>query len=272
MSEGNNITSTEKRVEIFLHLIEIMKQLRSPDHGCPWDLKQDHESLIPYLMEESSEVIQAIKNENDHDFKEELGDLFLQILFHCQLASEREAFDIGSCLKSIQDKLINRHPHVFQKKPGRKLNSASKVHKQWNEIKEDEKIEKLKELGGGHPLDDTLTLQNIVVSLGFEFPDRCQVRDKIFEELNEMENAQSDNLDEEAGDLLFSVINYLRFLKINPKKSLRLSMEKFKKRFLKVKDKLAAQGKFVNESSIEILDELWEEAKKEKEPPVACSK
>ncbi len=244
-------------------LIGIMATLRGPK-GCPWDRKQNHETLIPYLVEETHEAIEAIYERNYKKLEEELGDLLLQVVFHAQLAKERNWFDIEKVAKGISDKLIRRHPHVFGKKE--KLTPAQ-VLENWEKRKLKEK-----ETGVLESIPKTLPIlfraqrvQEKAAQFGFDWKKAHQVVPKLKEEIREIEKdlkKKSRKLEEEIGDLFFTVINLSRHLKVNPEKALRSSVDKFEERFAFIEASLKKEKKNLGEVGLEELDRLWNDAKK----------
>jgi len=232
--------------------------------GCPWDRKQTHDTLVPYLVEEAHEAIEAIYEKNYKKLEEELGDLLLQVVFHAQLAKEKKRFDIEKVAKGISQKLVRRHPHVFGKKE--KL-TPSQVLENWEK-------RKLKEKNGGvlesipkslPILFRTQRMQEKAAQFGFDWKKAGQVVPKLKEEIKEIEKdlkKPSGKLEEEIGDLFFTVINLSRLLKVNPEKALKKSVEKFEKRFAYIEASLKKQKKNLGEVGLEVLDRLWNKAKK----------
>ena len=236
----------------FERLVSIMATLRST-HGCPWDRKQTHESLRPFLIEESYELIDAIDNRRTKEMPGELGDVLFQCVFHAQIGAERRRFDIVDAINAISDKLIRRHPHVFTKagKPlgakGRKklgLNSPDAVLTQWEAIKAGEqgKAGKKKRILSGIPaampaLVRAHEISERVAAVGFEWHQTSEVVDKIDEEVRELREALNETparAEEELGDLLFAIAGLARKLNLEPEAALRKANEKFTKRFEKV--------------------------------------
>ncbi len=249
-------------------LLEVMARLRDPKGGCPWDLKQDHRSLIPYLIEECYEVVDAIERGDEDHLKEELGDLLLQIVFHCQIARERGAFDFDAVASEIAEKLIRRHPHVFA---GLKLEGDEERQRLWEEIKRREKgredrgaldgvLEKLPALMAAE------RLQRKAAEFGFDWPESEPIFDQIAEELSELREVSREGkrhkIEEELGDLLFSVVNLARKLGIDPETALRKGCRQFKSRFHQLERALQAQGRSLKETSLQEFDRLWEEVKR----------
>ncbi len=244
-------------------LVEIMAKLRGPS-GCPWDKKQTHATLVPYLVEEAHETIEAIYEKDYKKLEEELGDLLLQVVFHSQLAKEKKKFDLEKVARGISEKLIRRHPHVFGKK--QKI-SPEQVLENWEK-------RKLKEKEGGvlDSIPKTLPVffraqrvQEKAAQFGFDWKKAEQVIPKLNEEIREIKKslkAKPARTEEEIGDLLFTVINLSRHLKVNPEKALRTAVEKFQMRFAYIERKLKKQKKELGSAGLKELDRLWNKAKK----------
>ncbi|MHB8126034.1 MAG: bifunctional methyltransferase/pyrophosphohydrolase YabN [Desulfitobacteriaceae bacterium] len=249
-------------------LQEVMRILRSQE-GCPWDREQTHESLIPYLIEESYEVIEAIENKDMYNLSEELGDLLLQIIFHAQVAAEAGNFQLEDVLQEIIAKLIRRHPHVFS--DGKATNS-SEVRETWEQIKQEEKItQELQPKGyfsGPKGLPALMLAdrtQRKVAKIGFDWSDIKGPWSKVHEELKELERAieHDEGVREELGDLLFSIVNLARFLEFDAEEVLRETVRKFQKRFLKMQELTLNSGVNIEGLSLEKMDVFWEMAKTE---------
>jgi ATP diphosphatase len=269
-------------------LLEIMAALRNPDTGCPWDQEQDFASIAPYTIEEAYEVVDAIERGDFLDVKDELGDLLLQVVFHSQMASEKGLFAFPDVVEAITTKLIRRHPHVFG---GAGDLSPAEVKTLWDEIKQQEKTERrqtretmglLPEVPGtgflsGVPagLPALTRAQKLTVKaakVGFDWPESAQVIDKIHEELEEVEEAASSGdrsrIEDEIGDLLFSVANLARHYGIDPETALRRTNAKFERRFGSVENALKRQNRSLEQASLEEMETLWIEAKmSERNPP-----
>lgn len=248
--------------EQFQKLVSIMQKLRSPD-GCEWDRKQTHHSLKPYLVEEVFELIEAIDQSEDEKLKEELGDVLLQVIFHCQIASERGAFNISDVVTFLSEKLVRRHPHVFSDSPGYS-------YEQWERIKSSEKGEQKSSAIGrlNHALPAlslARRIQENAAAVGFDWPDISGAMEKVKEEVGELEDAIKSEgrqeLEEELGDLLFAVVNIARFLQLDPEIALRKSTRKFVERFQMVEEFVRERKLDLKKLSLDQLDELWEEAK-----------
>ena len=255
-------------MSLFEELVKIMKTLHDPG-GCPWDYEQTHESLKPYLIEEAYEVIEAIDSGSDKQLAEELGDLLLQVIFHAEIADSEGRFNIDDVIKGITEKLKLRHPHVFGNIT---VESSKQVMKNWEEIKRKEKREKKND---GSVLDGlpknlpalikARRIQEKVSRIGFDWARTEEVILKIEEELRELKEASSKNdrdaIEEELGDLLFSVANLARFVSLCPEDALRKTINKFQRRFQHIERELPKRGKKLEEASLEEMDKLWEEIK-----------
>ncbi|MFT6509640.1 MAG: MazG family protein [Parvibaculaceae bacterium] len=265
-------------------LLAVMAQLRNPDGGCPWDLEQDFNSIAPYTLEEAYEVVDAIERHNLVDLREELGDLLLQVVFHAQMASEQQAFDFSDVVQGIVEKMIRRHPHVFGDEESK---TAGAVAGRWDQIKEQEKAEKLKAtLNAGEQapapeslLDDVpvvlpgltqaVKLQKKAAKVGFDWPDTSQVIDKLNEEMLELsqevthEPRDTSKIEDELGDILFVYANLARHLGVDPEAAIRRTNQKFRRRFGRIEELLSTEGKEFDEMDLAGLDQLWDQAKKE---------
>jgi MazG family protein len=268
-------------------VVDIMATLRGPD-GCPWDREQTTESLKPYLLEEVYEVLEAIDAKDPVAIKEELGDLLLQILFHSQIASEEGHFSYDDVKKVLGEKLIRRHPHVFQPHDQDSPTTSGEVLRQWEEIKQEEKSGKeeaasvLATVPKTSPaLQRALQVQKRASRVGFDWDTIEPVLQKFKEELDELYAAttavvdSSDDpqasltitqthtdIEDEFGDVLFSLVNVSRFLRINPEEALRKATNKFITRFQYVEAQATGQGQQVKNFSAETLDQWWEKAKR----------
>ncbi len=264
-------------------LVRVMAMLRHPDHGCPWDLEQSIESLLPYTLEEAYEVADAIESGDRAELQDELGDLIFQVVFYAQLAAEEGSFDLDAVAETITRKLIRRHPHVFPngevKNFGQKPDlSADQVVVNWEKIKQAEKSEKqqgteqepgiLSDVPRALPaLERSRKLQKRAAKVGFDWPDIAPVIAKLREELDEFEQAlESDDsaqLEHELGDILFAAVNLARHGRVEPEVALRQANKRFENRFAWIEWKLREQGSSFEASTLETLDELWEQAKQQ---------
>jgi nucleoside triphosphate diphosphatase len=253
-------------------LLAIMARLRDPAHGCPWDLKQTFESIIPHTLEEAYEVADAVARGDLCDLKDELGDLLLQVVFHAQIAKEQSAFNFSDVVDSITNKLVRRHPHVFGDADGHTVEAVNEL---WAQIKAKEKLSKGKPSGGilaevpaGIPaLSRALKLQGEASQVGFDWNDPKEVLAKIREEIKEIETAleagDQKSAAEEVGDLLFAVVNLSRHFASDPETVLRSTNLKFERRFASMERALAAEGKTPAEVTLAELEALWNRAKAE---------
>ncbi|MBN2415830.1 nucleoside triphosphate pyrophosphohydrolase [bacterium] len=247
----------------FQQLTEIMATLRSPQ-GCPWDREQTHETLRPYLLEETYEVLEAIDNNDHPHLKEELGDLLLQIVFHAQIAGDENRFTIDDVILGISEKLIRRHPHVFGDAV---IRTAEEQTAHWEQIK---KKEGKRSAIDGIPAElPSLTrarrIQEKAASTGFDWTAIGEVYSKVKEEREELEEAMRQNdparIEEEFGDLLFALVNLARFLALDPEAALRKAVDKFSDRFSKVEKKAREHGRDMHTMDLAALDAIWEEVK-----------
>jgi len=254
----------------FTEFVEIVKRLRKE---CPWDREQTNDSIKANTIEEAYEVVEAIDNKDFGELKKELGDLLLHVVFHTQIAEEENHFTINDVIDSIQEKLIRRHPHVFGET---KVADSNEVKRNWEEIKLSEGRESVLD-GVPHKLpalQRAHRLQEKAAKVGFDWEKKEEVWKKVIEEIEEMheiENIKSQTsdkkelnlkLEKEVGDVFFALVNYARFLGINPEDALRLTNEKFIKRFNYVQKKVKETGKAINESNLEEMDKFWNESKK----------
>jgi len=264
-SESSDNAAKPSPGAAFDRLVEIMARLRAPG-GCPWDREQSFDSIKPYLLEETYEVMDAIDSRDWEGLEEELGDLMLQPVFLAQMAAEEKRFDIVGSLEAINSKLVRRHPHVFGDGDAR---TSDDVKRKWDEIKATEKP-RPKGLLAGVPrtlpaLVESQQISSRAAGAGFDWSSLDQVMDKLREELAELEAARNgasqDAIEDELGDLLFVIVNIARFLKVNPEQALRRTNAKFRRRFEHVEQGLAARGKSLKESNIEEMEALWQDAK-----------
>ncbi|WP_420863716.1 nucleoside triphosphate pyrophosphohydrolase [Algirhabdus cladophorae] len=250
-------------------LLEIMRRLRDPDTGCPWDIEQDFKSIAPYTIEEAYEVADAIERQNWPELEGELGDLLLQTVYHTAIGAELGHFTFDSVTKNIADKMVARHPHVFGDESREK--SAAQQTADWEKIKAAERAGKAQKgaLDGvavGLPaLLRAMKLQKRAARVGFDWPDTGHVLDKLLEESRELVEARdtkdADAMEDEMGDLLFVMANLARHLGIDPEAALRRTNAKFTRRFASVEAALAARGKTPDQSDLTEMDALWDEVK-----------
>ena len=252
-------------------LLTIMRRLRDPDGGCPWDLEQNFATIAPYTIEEAYEVASSIEAGDFAALKDELGDLLLQVVFHAQMGSEQGLFNFADVVAAICEKMIRRHPHVFGESG---VLSAAGVTRAWEEIKRQERAGKS---GATHGLLDdvpaalpalmrAIKLQNRAAEVGFDWPSAVTVTDKIAEESRELAEAKDSGdqvkLAEEFGDMLFAMANLARHLKLDPEDALRGANAKFVRRFRAIEAGIAAQGRRMQDTSLEEMEALWQEAKR----------
>lgn len=269
-------------------LLAVMAALRTPGSGCPWDLEQTFESIAPYTIEEAYEVADAIERGNRTDLKEELGDLLLQAVYHARMAEEEGAFSFADVVHGVTEKMIRRHPHVFGDEKAR---AAQLAKGWWENIKAEERAEKAREGRSVEPLQRSLLadvpvglpgltraikLQAKAARVGFDWPSLAPVFSKMREELAELEEIAvpadprgasppdgptDPRIVDEFGDVLFVMANVARHLGVDPETALRTANAKFVRRFGYIEQRLAAQGKSLESSTLEEMDDLWVEAK-----------
>ena len=256
----------EKRIEAFKSLLEIMDKLRA---NCPWDKKQTMESLRYLTIEETYELSEAIL-ENDLDgIKKELGDLMLHLVFYSKIGEEKNLFNIGDVLNNINEKLIKRHPHIFSDV---KVQSADEVAENWEKIKIEKEGKKSVLQGVPKllpPLVKAYRMQEKARGIGFDWDNKTQVWDKVIEELNELKeeinnNSDKSKIENEFGDLLFALVNYSRFIDVNPEDALEKTNKKFIKRIQFIEEQTKADGKSLHNMTLEEMDVYWNKAKETK--------
>jgi len=245
----------------------VVARLRAPD-GCPWDREQTHLSLRPHLLEEAHEALEAIDQEDPASLREELGDLLLQIVLNAQIASENGEFNMADVLEGINRKIIHRHPHVFK---DTQLDGVEGVLKNWEILKEAERkengVDEEKGLLDGAPrslpaLSLAQEYQDRAARVGFDWPSIDPVLQKVHEELGEVDQASNEEeLTHELGDLLFAVVNLVRWHKIDAESALRGMNRRFAKRFKYIEQQARKNGQKLSEMSLEEMDRFWEEAK-----------
>ena len=251
----------------FSELLALMHRLRAPG-GCPWDRQQTHESLLPYLIEETYEVVDAVHSRDDRELCEELGDILLQVVFHAELAAERGAFTIDDVITGIYDKLVERHPHVFGDVV---VDGAAEVASNWMRIKQDKRRERdesgsvLDGVPRGMPaLLRAHRLGQRAASVGFDWRSPAEVQTKINEEFDEVERATSDRRrEDELGDLLFAVASYVRRHGTNAEIALHRGLDRFEERFRRLERLAAEQQADLSALSLEELEALWQRSKRE---------
>lgn len=259
-------------------LLQLMQTLRDPDKGCAWDKAQTFGSLVPHTLEEAYEVADCIERGDMESLPDELGDLLFQVVFYAEIGREQGDFDFEHITNLIADKLLRRHPHVFAKQEDI---TAEEQSLRWEEIKAAERAAKSEDPVGA--LDDVARnlpglvraekIQKRAARLGFDWPSVQGVRDKLNEELAELDvackNGSQQEMAEEFGDVLFSCVNLGRFLGLNSEASLGASTQKFMERFRYIEATLAAAGRRIEQESLESLESLWDEAKLDKKNRVS---
>ena len=248
----------DSRLKAFERLLTIMDELREK---CPWDRKQTNESLRHLTIEETYELSDAILGGDDDEIKKELGDLFLHLVFYSKIGQERGKFDVESVLNTVCEKLIHRHPHIYGDE---EVKDEAEVKENWEKIK-------LKEAGnksvlGGVPnsmpsLVKAMRIQDKAAQVGFDWPKKDDVWDKVEEELAEFKEAEGTHKEEEFGDLVFSLVNYARWLKINPDDALEKTNKKFKFRFECIENYAKSNNLQMENMTLEEMDDIWNEAK-----------
>ncbi|GAA5218409.1 nucleoside triphosphate pyrophosphohydrolase [Corallincola platygyrae] len=254
-------------------LIDVMAKLRDPNGGCPWDLKQNFSTIVPYTLEEAYEVAHAIEQQDWPEVKNELGDLLFQVVFYAQLGKEQQLFDFEEIADAVSEKLIRRHPHVFGELT---VAGEAEIKQNWENIKAKERAAK-SESGKASALDDVpvalpalsraAKLQKRAAHQGFDWPDVSGVIDKLAEEQNELTEALSsgdmEHVAEELGDLMFTAVNLARHLKKDPEQLLRLANDKFERRFRSVEGQLVNESMSLSDYSLDELEKAWQSAKTE---------
>jgi MazG family protein len=258
----------EEPGEKFQKLVDVMARLRAPG-GCPWDRKQTFDTIKPYLLEETYEVMDAIDRSDWSGLAEELGDLLLQPVFFAEMAAEQGLFTIADSLDAINQKLIRRHPHVFG---DASAETPEDVKQRWEEIKKQEKGEKpsasvLDSVPRNLPaLMEAEKIGHRAAGIGFEWQNVSGVVEKMAEEAAELatarESQNQEHIEHEIGDLLFTIVNLARFLKVDPEQALRKTNARFRQRFSHVESEVARNGGTPAETPLERMEELWQEAKR----------
>jgi len=252
--------------ERFDRLVEIMARLRAPD-GCPWDREQSFDTIKPYTLEETYEVLDSIDNRDWPALAEELGDLMLQCVFYAQMASEQGLFTISDSIEAINSKLVRRHPHVFG---GGDARTADDVKRRWDEIKKEEKGSSGQALLDSVPrnmpaLIEGQQISSKVAAVGFDWAEDRHVLEKLHEELDELAAARAERaqaeVEAEIGDILFVIVNLARHYKVDAEQALRKANAKFRRRFGYLEQKLREQDKPLEAAGLEEMEALWQEAK-----------
>ena len=270
-------------------LLHLMARLRDPQYGCPWDLKQTYATIVPYTLEEAYEVADAIERADFEHLPGELGDLLFQVVYYSQLAQEEGRFEFAAVVDGITRKLIRRHPHVFVDgdlygAPDAAQLEEAAVKQRWEELKAEERAAKavvpeqlslLDDVPQALPaLSRAAKLQKRMAQVGFDWPDALPVVDKVREELDEVLEAMSENdpqaISEEVGDLLFVVTNLARHLKVDPESALRAANAKVERRFRFIEQALREAQRPIENCTLDELDALWGEAKKQEKHGLGC--
>lgn len=263
-------------MEQLRRLLDIVAQLRDPETGCPWDLRQDFASLVPYTLEEAYEVADAIERGDLADLREELGDLLLQIAFQARIAEEQGVFNFAAIAQTIADKMVRRHPHVFA---GVQFTDENDYKRFWEATKRQERAAKAANAGGSDtssvlngitgslpPVMYAVKLQDRAAQHGFDWPTVEPVFDKVTEELNEVHTAWRDNapqqIEDEVGDLFFVAVNLARHLGVDPDRALRRANAKFTQRFRYIEQMVAHTGRALEDCTLAELDAFWVDAKR----------
>ena len=251
------------------NLLQVMKDLRHPDNGCPWDIRQTSASIAGYTLDETHEVLDAIERDDTENLKEELGDLLFNIVFHARIAEEQDQFDFDDVAQGITDKMQRRHPHVFGAMREQKFSDET-LSQQWQAHKRAEKSgreepDMSRDSGSNSAIYRARQIQKDAASFGFDWPDISPVFDKLDEELAELKQAFSsgdkDAISDELGDLLFVCINLARHAKVNAEMSLRNTNQKFLRRFAYVRQHMEAAGIEMEQRQLEAMEQFWQESK-----------
>jgi MazG family protein len=262
---------SETAGEKFQKLVSIMARLRGPG-GCPWDREQTFDSIKPYTLEETYEVLQAIDDRDWTELTEELGDFLLQAVFYAQMAGEQNLFRIEDALDAINSKLVRRHPHVFGEESAQSPDDVMQI---WGRVKDSEQQKKAKPREGlldgvSRAMPALVEAQQIAskaANVGFDWENPDQVLDKLHEELAEFaearRNASQEQLEDELGDMLFVLVNLARFVKVDPEQALRRTNAKFRKRWGHIEARLREHGKKPEDSNVQEMEALWQEAKRQ---------
>lgn len=260
----------ERAKKEFAELLETVSTLRSPN-GCPWDRKQTHESLKKYAIEETYELVESIESGDPQKLKDELGDVMLQVLLHAQMAKENDQFDIADVCQNLREKLQRRHPHVFSDV---EVNGVDDVLTNWEKIKRsepgyDDRVSILDGVPASLPaLMRAAKLSKKAARTGFDWPNVYAIIDKLKEEIQELEEAiesgSQELVQDEIGDLLFTVVNIARFQGIDPEESLRRMLDRFIERFSKIEEHARETGRNISDMTLAEMDEVWDAAKKVK--------
>ena len=254
-------------------LLDIMASLRDPQTGCPWDIKQTFESIVPHTLEEAYEVADSIERGQMDELKDELGDLMFQVVFYAQMAKEQKLFEFDDVVKAINDKLIRRHPHVFADE---KYSDETALNEAWENSKASERDSR-EGTGQASILDGVAhtlpalkrsqKIQKRAARAGFDWPNVEPVFEKIQEEIEEVKQAMQQknqqHIKDEVGDLIFACVNLARHVDVDAEEALRHGNKKFEKRFNYIEEDLAAKGKQMDQCALDELEEIWQQSKKQ---------
>ena len=251
------------------NLLQVMKDLRHPDHGCPWDLRQTSASIAGYTLDETHELLDAIERDDTENLKEELGDLLFNIVFHARIAEEQDQFNFDDVAQGITDKMLRRHPHVFGETRNQQCSDET-LSQQWQAHKKMEKSgRKIPDMSSDSGANSAIyragQIQKDAARFGFDWPDITPVFDKLDEELAELKQAfstgDSKAVSDEIGDLLFVCINLARHAKVNAEMSLRNTNQKFLRRFAYVQQQMKAAGIEMDQQQLDAMEHFWQESK-----------
>lgn len=255
------------------NLLQVMQDLRNPETGCPWDIRQTSQSIAGYTLDETHELIDAIERDDVDNLREELGDLLFNIVFHARIAEEKGQFDFDDVAQGITDKMLRRHPHVFGDARGERWSDET-LSRQWQALKEEEKKQQegaqtdsstAPDSDVNSPIYRARELQRHAADFGFDWPDIGPVFDKLEEELAELRQAFEAGdrraISDELGDLMFVCVNLARHARVNAEMSLRSTNRKFERRFAYVQQQMRAAGIQMEQSQLEQMERFWQQAK-----------
>jgi len=264
-----NYTNAIDLMSAIENLLQVMKDLRHPDNGCPWDIRQTSASIAGYTLDETHELLDAIERDDTQNLKEELGDLLFNIVFHARIAEEQGQFTFDDVAQGITDKMLRRHPHVFGDTRDQEFNDET-LSQQWQTLKQQEKSNQARpELGEDSGSNSAIyrarQIQKDAAVFGFDWPDISPVFDKLEEELAELKHAFSTGdsraISDEIGDLMFVCINLARHARVNAEMSLRNTNQKFLRRFAYVQQQMANAGIEMDQQQLEQMEYFWQESK-----------
>ncbi len=250
-------------------LLQVMRDLRDPDNGCPWDIRQTSASIAPHTLDETHELLDAIERNDTENLKEELGDLLFNIVFHAQIAAEQGQFNFDDVARGITDKMLRRHPHVFGEDRDREV-SETELSQQWQRLKQQEKAGREQPQVGAESASSSAIyrarqLQQRAAEFGFDWPSIAPVFDKLEEEVAELKHAYATGNDAEiageVGDIMFVCVNIARHARINAEIALRETNQKFIRRFAYVQQQMAAAGIDMEQRQLEQMETFWQESK-----------